>query len=73
MENDLIKKLQKAFEQAVHKEKDLEYWLARELQELLDYSNWQNFIKVVEKAMLACSNSGQSVDDHFIQLVVASR
>ena len=43
-----------------------EYWLARELQELLGYSNWQNFAKVIEKAIIACTNSGQHKNDHFI-------
>jgi DNA-damage-inducible protein D len=45
-----------------------EYWLARELQTTLDYSSWQKFIKVIRKAMLACTNSGAEVDDHFNQV-----
>lgn len=46
-----------------------EFWLARELQSVLDYSTWQKFLPVVRKAMLACVNSGAEVDDHFNQVV----
>ncbi len=66
MELEIIAKYQKTFEQVAHKENDTEYWLARELQELLGYSNWQNFTKVIEKAVIACTNSEQVADDHFI-------
>jgi DNA-damage-inducible protein D len=42
-----------------------EYWLARELQVALEYTQWRNFIGVIQKAMLACSNAGFEVEDHF--------
>ena len=42
-----------------------EFWNARELAEVLMYSKWENFSKVIKKAMLACKNSGFSIDDHF--------
>ncbi len=42
-----------------------EFWLARELQGVLDYSEWRNFSKVIERAMLACKNSGFVVADQF--------
>lgn len=66
MDLTIIAKYQKTFEQFAHKENDTEYWLARELQELLGYANWQNFAKVIEKAVIACTNSGQEADDHFL-------
>ncbi len=67
MKREIIAKYQKTFEQYVHHtEDDIEYWLARELQELLGYKNWQNFSKVIEKAIIACENSGQIKEDHFI-------
>lgn len=66
MDLTIIAKYQKTFEQFAHKENDTEYWLARELQELLGYANWQNFAKVIEKAVIACTNSGQETDDHFL-------
>ena len=42
-----------------------EFWSARELAPALDYNKWENFSKVVGRAMIACQNSGHSVDDHF--------
>lgn len=43
-----------------------EYWSARDLMSVLDYSNWQNFSDVIKKARQACVNSGQNVENHFI-------
>ena len=42
-----------------------EFWHARELSTILQYANWRNFSKVMDKAMLACKNSGYAVLDHF--------
>ena len=42
-----------------------EYWSAREFAEVLGYTQYRNFEKVIEKAKLACFNSGHPVDDHF--------
>ncbi len=66
MKIEIIAKYQKSFEQYVHNENDTEYWLARELQELLGYKKWENFSKVIKKAIIACENSGQDKDDHFL-------
>lgn len=66
MKIEIIAKYQKSFEQYVYNENDTEYWLARELQELLGYKKWENFSKVIEKAIIACENSGQDKDDHFL-------
>ncbi len=46
-----------------------EYWYARELQTVLDYSTWAKFEQVIKKAMTACKKSGQPVSDHFDQVV----
>ena len=59
MKQDLIASLHRNFEDAVHVEGDVEYWLARELQRLLGYSNWQNFERVVEGAKIACEKAGR--------------
>ena len=45
-----------------------EYWLARELQEVLEYKKWQKFINVIENAKLACENSNLMINDHFTQV-----
>lgn len=42
-----------------------EYWFARELAPLLEYQDWRNFVQVVEKAKIACTQSGHEVPDHF--------
>lgn len=42
-----------------------EYWKARELADALKYSKWDNFQKVINRAMIACENSGYLVEDQF--------
>ena len=42
-----------------------EYWNARELSEVLQYKKWENFAKVIDRAKLACNNSGFEIQDHF--------
>jgi DNA-damage-inducible protein D len=42
-----------------------EYWSARDLQDVLQYTNWRNFLFLIKKAKLGCSNSGFDVEDHF--------
>lgn len=57
------------FESIKHISDDgIEFWYARELALVLDYTAWRNFSKVIDKAMLACKNSGFSIDDHFVDV-----
>lgn len=42
-----------------------EYWLARELQPVLEYTQWRRFSDAIERAKLACKNSGFEIEDHF--------
>jgi len=49
-------------------ENSVEFWTARKLMSVLDYSNWQNFEEVIKKAIIACKNSGQNVKNHFIDI-----
>lgn len=59
----------KPFEQIKHISEDgVEFWYARELSDVLDYSQWRNFSKVLERAILACKNSGQTIVDHFAEV-----
>ena len=56
----------KRFEDIKHVREDgSEFWYARELAPALEYSKWENFSKVIGRAMIACENSGHSVSDDF--------
>ena len=46
-------------------ENGIEYWYARELQRVLDYSQWRRFKNTVSKAKTSCNNSNVRVEDHF--------
>lgn len=63
--SDQIASRQLSFEQIKHTENGVEFWLARELMPLLGYSKWENFSKVIEKAKVACQESGFKIDDQF--------
>jgi DNA-damage-inducible protein D len=68
MNRDLIARLFRSFEDIAHREGDTEFWLARELQALLGYTEWRNFGLVVQKARDACQNAGHAVADHFVDV-----
>ena len=64
-----IDKNNKSFEDIKHiDENGVEFWYARELMPILQYSNWQNFEKIIDKAKISCENSGISVFEHFIDI-----
>lgn len=66
MEQQQIQSLTTTFEaHAQHTETGIEFWLARDLQHLLGYGKWDNFLSVISKAKTACEVSGQDVSDHF--------
>jgi DNA-damage-inducible protein D len=49
-------------------ESGVEFWSSREFAQVLDYSDYRNFEQVVEKAKIACFNSAQPIDDHFVDV-----
>jgi len=53
------------FEQASSELEGVECWSARELQNLLGYSKWENFSKVIDKAKESCINAGEDIRNHF--------
>ena len=64
--NEIDKNYNKTFEDIKHiDENEIEFWYARELMPILQYSKWENFKKVIGKAMIACENSGISAKDCF--------
>lgn len=68
MKRDLIIKLFRQFQDAAYLYNGVECWSARELQVILGYSEWRNFLNAVEKAKRACENAGIPVADHFVDV-----
>ncbi len=67
--NELSTQQKKLFDDIKHTDENgNEYWLARELQEILQYKEWRNFQKVLSTAQIACKISQQLVADHFVEV-----
>ena len=66
MHKEIIHQLTHNFENFAHKtEGGVEFWLARDLKDLLGYEQWRNFLSVIQKAKDSCKNAGNEVLDHF--------
>lgn len=67
MDKKKITAAKSKFDTIIHKidDTDVEYWLARELMEMLGYERWENFDKVIQRAAESCETAGISVSDHF--------
>jgi len=68
MKKEQIQQLFGQFENACYDYKGIECWSARELQSIFNYTEWRNFLKVIDKAREACKNSGNAVSDHFVDV-----
>lgn len=65
----IVKYSDQTFESIKHiNESGQEFWLARELQSVLEYAEWRNFIHIIDKAKIACKNSNADVNDHFVDV-----
>lgn len=66
MKSEAVQQATETFEgHAQQTEGGVEFWLARDLQFLLGYSKWDNFLNVISRAKTACETSGHRVEDHF--------
>ena len=69
MKTEVVQSLTNQFEAGAQKtESGIEYWLARDIQHLLGYSKWENFLNVLSKAKTACEISGFPISDHFVEV-----
>lgn len=68
MKKITIARLNKSFEDSAYEQDGIEYWLARELQILLGYSSWRNFINAVTKAKESFKTSKEEILDHFVDV-----
>lgn len=69
-EKSTLIELKKKFDSITNTEEkeNIEFWYARDLQEQLGYTKWQNFLEVIKKAMVSCESAGISVNDHFAEV-----
>ena len=66
MKKEIIKSLSIDFEDfSQTTENGIEFWFARDLQQLMGYSKWDNFKKVILKSKISCEATGKEILDHF--------
>lgn len=69
MKSEIVRSLTDSFEgHAQQAESGVDFWLARDVQHLLGYSEWRNFQKVISKAKTSCEVSGHAIDNHFVDV-----
>ncbi len=68
MDKEIVVRLHYSFEEMVQRFPDTqtEFWCARDLQMLLGYAKWENFAKVIDRAITSCENAGFNPKDHFL-------
>ena len=67
MKQEMEETYNKRFEEIKHTDENgVEFWYARELQNVLNYKEWRKFENVIDKAKTACKNTGISEFDHFV-------
>ena len=69
-EKSKLAELKEKFDSIINTEEKekIEYWYARDLQALLGYTQWRNFLEVMKKAMISCESAGFIVSDHFAEV-----
>ena len=67
--SDIVEYSVDTFDSIKHvNEEGQEFWYARELQKVLEYAEWRNFNGVIDKAKIACEQSGNLVANHFVDV-----
>lgn len=67
--DNIVNYSEKTFEDIKHiNENGQEFWYARELQKVLEYTEWRNFCNIIDKAKTACETSGNDIADHFVDI-----
>ena len=69
-EKSRLIELKEKFDSIINTEEkeNIEFWYARDLQIQLGYTQWRNFLEVINKAMTSCESTGISVSDHFAKV-----
>ena len=69
MSEQMMEYREAVFENIKHvNENGQEFWYARELQKTLEYTEFNKFLPVIKKAIKACEQSGNDVEDHFAEV-----
>ncbi len=68
MKPEIVHRLHRHFEDYVHDAGGVEFWYARDLQVLLGYKEWRNFVNVVDKAKESCQTTKHEISDHFVDV-----
>jgi len=68
MKKEIIEELFEKFENARYIYEGIECWSARDLKEIFSYTEWRNFLKVIDKAKIACESSSIAVSDNFVEI-----
>ena len=69
MNNKIQEYSQKLFEDIKNiDENGVEFWYARELQKVLEYIEWRNFLKIIKKAKISCDSSKNAISEHFVEV-----
>jgi DNA-damage-inducible protein D len=68
MNTELIVQMQSQFDALARTHADaagVEFWVARDLQDPLDYARWENFLPAIPRAIESCRTTGFDADNHF--------
>jgi DNA-damage-inducible protein D len=70
VDKKIVVNLPASFEDMVQPDSDsgAEFWFARDLQMLLGYAKWENFLNVIERAITSCQTTGNDPGDHFLEI-----